>query len=256
MNANSPLCTIAVPSLNQGAFLDRTLKSIFEQDVPVEVMLMDGGSSDGSQEVINRWKPRLAFWRIGKDAGQATAINEGIALGSAPFVCWLNSDDIFEPGALRALIDALMGSPAAPAVYGRARIIDARDRHLGEYRTRRFRVDRLAQSCFIAQPATLIRRSAWQAVGGLDTSYCLAFDFDLWWRLYHFGGPFEFVERIVAGTRAHVDTKTVRRPMHHYREAFKVVSKHYGYVPWLWYAKAPLSIGWRLAVSKLSAANR
>ena len=251
MNANAPLCTIAVPSLNQGAFLDRTLKSIFEQDVPVEVMLMDGGSTDDSPRVISRWKPRLAFCRSEKDAGQAAAINEGIALGSAPFVCWLNSDDTLEKGALRALADTLRGSPDAPAAYGRAKIVDARDRSVGRYPTSSFSADRLARFCFIAQPASLIRRSAWEAIGGLDTSLSLAFDFDLWWRLYRWGGPLAFVDRIVACTRLHLDTKTVRRPLQHYRESFRVVAEHYGHVPLLWYMKAPASIGWRLLVSGL-----
>lgn len=213
---------------------------------------MDGGSTDASADVIDRWKPRLSYWRSRRDGGQADAINEGIALGKAPFVTWLNSDDILEPGALRRLIDALIDAPNAPAAYGRARIIDRHDRVLGTYRTEAFDVDRLARRCFVAQPASVIRRSAWEAVGGLDAAFSLAFDFDLWWRLYRYGGPLVFVDRVVAGTRAHLSTKTVRQPMKHYREALRVVSKHYGSVPWSWYAKAPLSIGWRLVVSALS----
>jgi len=213
---------------------------------------MDGGSQDGTARVIERWRDRLSFWRSGADAGQCAAINEGVSLGTAPFVAWVNSDDILLPGALRALLDALAQAPHAPAAYGRARIVDASDRSLGEYRTHAFAVERLARRCFIAQPTTLIRRSAWEGVGGLDPSLALAFDYDLWWRLYRFGGPLVFVDRVVAGTRFHASTKTIRLPVEHYREAMAVVWRHYGRVPWLWYAKAPASVGWRLIASSLS----
>ena len=95
-----PLVTIAVPSCNQGLFLDEALASIFQQDVPVEVFVLDGGSTDNSVDVMRKWEQKLAGWRSHPDDGQAAAINEGIAQGSAPFVCWLNSDDWFLTGGL------------------------------------------------------------------------------------------------------------------------------------------------------------
>lgn len=96
----SPLVTIAVPSFNQGRFLDDALASIFRQEIEVEVFVLDGGSTDESVRVLERWAPLLAGWRSGPDGGQAAAINEGIARGRAPYVCWLNSDDWFLPGGL------------------------------------------------------------------------------------------------------------------------------------------------------------
>ncbi len=93
-----PLVTIAVPSFNQGRFLDQALTSIFRQnDVPVEVFVMDGGSTDQSLDVIRHWQSELAGFRSHKDSGQAAAINEAVARGSAKYVCWLNSDDWFLP---------------------------------------------------------------------------------------------------------------------------------------------------------------
>lgn len=90
--------TIAVPSFNQGRFLDDALASIFQHEVPAEVFVLDGGSVDHTIEIIQKWEHRLAGWRSRADEEQAAAINEGIALGRAPYVCWLNSDDWFLPG--------------------------------------------------------------------------------------------------------------------------------------------------------------
>src|SRR5262245_3095196 len=104
--------TIAVPSLNQGAFLREALQSLFAQNLPVEGFVVDGGSTDNSLDVIRKYEPRLAGWRSHADAGQSAAINEAVARGRAPYVCWLNSDDWLLPGALPALIAALERAPA------------------------------------------------------------------------------------------------------------------------------------------------
>jgi len=105
--ANVPIVTVAVPSYNQGRFLDETLQSIFAQSVPMEVMLADGGSTDDTQRVIARWRHRLTWWRSAPDQGQAASINEAIERGRAPFVCWMNSDDLFLSEGLAALVQAL-----------------------------------------------------------------------------------------------------------------------------------------------------
>src|SRR6266849_6310957 len=102
-----PRVTIAIPSLNQGRFLDTTLRSAFAQPVDIEVMLVDGGSTDGSLAVVERWRDRLAWCRSAPDKGQAAAINEAISRSRAPFVCWLNSDDIYLPDGLAALVQAI-----------------------------------------------------------------------------------------------------------------------------------------------------
>jgi glycosyltransferase involved in cell wall biosynthesis len=114
----APLITIAVPSLNQGRYLADALQSIFDQGLPVEVFLADGGSSDATLEVIGEFAPKLAGWRSHPDHGQAAAINECIARGRAPYVCWLNSDDMLVQGGLATLLAVLEADPALPAAYG------------------------------------------------------------------------------------------------------------------------------------------
>jgi glycosyltransferase involved in cell wall biosynthesis len=113
------LITIVIPSYNQGQYLEQALESVFTQNLSVEVFVMDGGSTDNSVEIIKKWAAKLAGWRSHKDSGQSAAINEGISLGSAPYVCWLNSDDYLLPDKLVKLLDILEGNPQVPMAYGR-----------------------------------------------------------------------------------------------------------------------------------------
>lgn len=237
--------TVVVPSFNQGRFLDDTLTSIFTQNVPVEVFVMDGGSTDDSLDVIRKWAPRLASWRSGKDGGQAAAINEGVALGRAPYVCWLNSDDWFLPGGLGALLERLGQYPEAPAVYGRCWNVVERSGRRHPVWVEPFREDRLAQRCIISQPATLIRRTAWQAVGGVDGALHMAMDYDLWWRLFRAIGPLVMLDRFVAVNRQHDATKTRLQRRRHYREAMQVVRRHHGSVPLKWWLAQPYAVWFR-----------
>jgi GT2 family glycosyltransferase len=238
----APLITIAVPSYNQGRYLDEALASLFAQDIPIEVFVADGGSTDNSLDVIGNWQGRLAGWRSHRDAGQAAAINEGIGQGSAPYVCWLNSDDLLLPGALQHLLNALERDCNAPAVYGKAW-------HLIEKTGRRYPVwvepfseQRLALRCISAQPATLIRRSAWERVGGLDETLHMTMDYDLWWRLFKTVGPLRFVDEFAAVNRDHAGTKTKTQRRLHYREAIAVVRRHHGRVPWKWWLAQPYAV--------------
>ena len=237
-----PLVTITVPSFNQGRFLDEALASIFQQEVPVEVFVLDGGSSDNSLEIIRKWEHRLAGWRSHADDGQAAAINEGIAQGSAPYVCWLNSDDWFLPGGLAKLVGELESHTEAPAVYGRSWNVMQKSGKRDPVWVEAFSERRLALRCIISQPATLIRRSAWQAVSGVDAKLHMAMDYDLWWRLFKSVGPLHFVEDFVAVNREHEDTKTRTQRRRHYQEAMGVVRKHYGRIPLKWWLAQPYAV--------------
>lgn len=238
----NPLVTIAVPSFNQGQFLGDTLASIFRQQIPVEVFVLDGGSTDNSVSVIREWEHRLAGWRSCADGGQAAAINEGIASGSAPFVCWLNSDDWFLNEGLSTLVSALQVHSKAPVVYGRSWNVVHRTGKRTPVWVEPFDENRLALRCIISQPATLIRRSAWEAVGGVDEKLHMAMDYDLWWRLFKQLGALHFMDHFVAVNREHEATKTKTLRRCHYQEAIAVVRKYHGRVPLKWWLAQPYAV--------------
>ena len=230
--------------------MDSALKSIFQQKLPVEVFVMDGGSTDNSLDVIRLWEHRLTGWRSHPDQGQAAAINEGIARGSAPYVCWLNSDDFFLPDALKKLVIGLEANKDCSAVYGRAwNLVEKSDKRKPIF-VESFNEHRLALRCIISQPATLIRRTIWDKVGGLDTSLQMAMDYDLWWRIWKLGLPLNFIDDYIAVNREHELTKTSTKRSLHYKEAIGVVRKHYGSVPFKWWLLQPYAVWYKIIKNK------
>jgi GT2 family glycosyltransferase len=240
-----PRVTVAVPSLNQGRFLDTTLRSIFAQPLDIEVMLADGGSTDDSLAVAERWRDRLAWFRSARDRGQAAAINEAIGRSRAPFVCWLNSDDIYLPDGLAALVQAIEADPSVDVVYGNCVVIDAQGRLIGRCRSRPFSAHWLSRYSIIAQPATVIRREAWERAGGLDERLHFSLDYDLWWRLHRIGARFRRIETDVAAARHHPAAKSFVFARAQYAEAKAVVLRHTGSLPLIWRLHEPLSVGAR-----------
>lgn len=248
--APAPTVTVAVPAFNQGRYLETALESIFSQGVPVEVYVADGGSSDGTREILGRWEGRLLGWRSHADSGQAAAINEGVSRGTAPYVCWLNSDDWWLPGGLARLLAALQAQPGAPMAYGRVwNHVESTGREKAVF-VRPYSEWMMAQACIVSQPGTLVRRDAWQAVGGVDESLHMAMDYDLWWKLIGQHGLPAFVDEFVAVNREHRDTKTSTRRALHYREAMAVVRKHHGRVPLKWYLAQPYAVWYRSLIGR------
>ncbi len=242
------IVTIAVPSYNQGRFLEGALNSIFEQNLPVEIFVADAGSTDQSIDIIKKFEGRLSGWRSHADRGQAAAINESIAKGTATYVGWLNSDDMLISGGLKRLVDALERNPNAPAAYGKVwNYVEATGARQSVW-VEPFSQARLALRCIVSQPGTLMRRSAWEAVGGLDENLLMAIDYDLWWRLFKKFAPLEYVDEFVALNRDHVDTKTNTQRQLHYREAMAIVRKYHGRVPMKWWLAQPYAV-WLKAVA-------
>jgi GT2 family glycosyltransferase len=254
MERSLPEIAIAVPSLNQGRYLQAALQSLLSQDgVRVHIAVVDGGSQDESAEVLARYRGSLAWQRMAPDAGQTAAINEGIdrlveLVPDATYVGWLNADDVVLPGGLRALARALDDHPGWTAVAGRANVISDSGAVVSEVPTAPFEARVFDHMCTISQPATLVRKTAWLQLGGLDTALHMCFDYDLWWRLSQLGPIGYLDDTIVAASRDHAATKTRTRRPEYFREAMGIVRRQTGRVPWHWCISEALEreAGWRL----------
>ena len=240
-----PAASVVVPSFNQGEYLEQALKSIVSQRYPVELIVVDGGSTDGTRVILEAWQQRFKWWRSGPDSGQSAAINEGMAHSTAPFVAWLSSDDWYLPGGLDLMIDALNAHPDAPGVYAESRNADATGRMGRRYFTQNFTKRNLSRRCIVSQPATLIRRNVWEALGGLDPELHYAMDYDLWWRIFCRFGPLVRIRREAAVNRVHRETKTQSARREQTLEAMRVVKRHLGWVSLKWYVAWPYSVWWK-----------
>ena len=151
--------SIVTPSFNQSPFLEATIRSVLEQDYPdIEYFVMDGGSSDGSREIIQRYADRLAGWVSEPDAGQTDAINKGFARSTGDVLAWLNSDDTYEPGAIRQAVELLAQNPHVSMVYGDCNYIDEHGRVIGRFPAAQTDYRRLRQGyVHIPQQASFFR---------------------------------------------------------------------------------------------------
>jgi glycosyltransferase involved in cell wall biosynthesis len=242
-----PLVSIVTPSFNQGPYIEATIASVLAQDYPrVEYFVADGGSTDQTVSILQRYNDQLK-WVSEKDAGQSDAINKGFSRTTGQILGWLNSDDTLAPGAIAAVVDYFEQHPDVALVYGDAEYIDAQGQRIARCaHIEPFNAHRLIHySDFIVQPAAFFRRTAFEAVGGVDASLHLAMDYDLWWRLYRRFGKPAFVDDFVAVNRVHGATKTATLRRRHYDEAIGVVKRHYGRVPLKWYLAQPYAVWYR-----------
>lgn len=179
-----PLISMVTCSYQQGRYLDSAIRSVLEQDYPrIEYLVVDGGSTDGSADIIARRAHALAYWVSEPDRGQTDALVKGFARASGEVHGWLCSDDLLLPGALDAVAEYFYENPGVMAAYGDAMWIDAEGRFLRPKKEMGFnRFVFLHDHNYIPQPSMFWRRSLYEAVGGLDPGFDLAMDADLWER--------------------------------------------------------------------------
>ena len=207
--ASLPRVSIVTPSFNQAAFLEETIQSVLGQDYPdLEYMVIDGGSTDGSLEIIEKYAERLAYWVSEKDNGQADAINKGLARTSGEIVAWLNSDDTYLPGAIQAAVAALQACPECGLVYGDVLAVDGQGKPQNLIRYGDWGLDGLLQFRIIGQPAVFMRRSILAQAGELDTRFDYLLDHHLWLRIAKLA-PIQYVPQTWATARFHEASKNV-----------------------------------------------
>ena len=221
--------SVVIPTLNQAETIEDTLQSIFDQDYDnVEIIVADGGSSDGTLALLERYRPQLARVIEGPDRGQSDAINKGFAAASGDIFCWLNSDDYFLPGALRRVADRFASDSAVRFVVGCGDVISKDHRFLRyipalpmtETTLLNWKNDQwvLQQCCFWS-------RSLWQEVGGVDESLHLLMDYDLWFRLSRTTEA-SLIDEKLAVMRYYPEVKTVRQRSRSSEELAYVYAKN------------------------------
>jgi len=183
---------------------------VLEQNYPnLEYHVQDGGSEDGTLEIIQRHAHRLAGWESRSDSGQSQAINLGFAHTSGEIMAWLNSDDILLPGALHCVVDFFNRNPDVDVIYGHRLLIDENDKLIGRWILPAHNDKILSWADYVPQETLFWRRSIWEKVGGrIDESFRFAMDWDLLLRFRDAGARFARVPRFLGGFRIHPHQKT------------------------------------------------
>jgi glycosyltransferase involved in cell wall biosynthesis len=239
--AASPTISIVTPSYNQAAFLEETMQSVLTQNYPnVEYVVIDGGSSDGSVDIIRRHQNRLAYWISEPDKGQYDAINKGFARTSGEIMGWLNSDDKYTPWTFSVVADIFSTFPhvewitSVHPISWNAKGQAMSVRYSGGFnRTSFLKGGNLPEKGWygrewIQQESTFWRRSLWERAGGcLDTSLNVAADFELWARFYQHA-DLHGVVALLGGFRDHGDQRSVHHREEYLAEADRILRRYSG----------------------------
>ncbi len=223
--------SVVIPSYNQAAYLPATLESVCTQNYPdVEVLVFDGGSTDGTLEILQGWNARSGGhpirWVSQKDGGQADAINLGLRACTGDVMAYLNSDDVYTPGALAAVAAYFQSHPESLALYGKAHHLYADGSVMEEYPTEPWDYDRLLDTCFLCQPATFWRREVVERFGVFDDALRYALDYEYWLRVGR-EIPFHYLDtHFLAGSRLHEETKTLSQRVPTHLELAQAVKRH------------------------------
>jgi glycosyltransferase involved in cell wall biosynthesis len=237
---SDPSISIVTPTLNAERYLEQCLVSVGAQAPNLEHLVVDGGSTDRTMELVIE---RGATWLSRPGLTQAAAINAGLHAARGDIVAWLNADDVYPPGSLEFVVEQFQAYQSVDVLYGNCDVIDARGKLLwrvepGPYSFRRL----LERGNTIGQPAVFLHRSVFERVGYLDESLEFGMDYDLWLRLR--GQRVMYVPRVLAAFRWHTSSKTAQNSRRSWHEAITIVRHHGGdwtpYLAWT-FARARLT---------------
>ena len=218
--------SVVIPSYNQARYLAATLESVLGQDhADREILVFDGGSTDGSVALLESYGDRVR-WTSGPDAGQADAINQGLRAADGDVLAYLNSDDVYYPGALSAVVTHFRDHPRSRALYGDAHHLHEDGSVMETYPTEPWDYARLLDVCYLCQPAVFWRREVVERFGVFDERLRYAMDYEYWLRVGR-ETPFDYLAgRFLAGSRLHGETKTLSQRVPVHRELLAVVARY------------------------------
>jgi glycosyltransferase involved in cell wall biosynthesis len=222
-NPDLPLVSIVTPSFNQADYLEETILSVLEQDYEnLEYIVVDGGSTDGSIEIIQQYASQITSWVSETDMGQTDAINKGFSIASGDIFAWLNSDDTYRPGAILEAVNFLREHPEVGMMYGRAYYVDEQGSPVARYPAGLTSYQGLRRGVTtIPQQTMFFRSTLWEMVGPLDPSFFYAMDYDLWVRIASVT-HLAFHPVLMANFRLHGDSKSLTQANRCWPEMMRV----------------------------------
>ena len=230
---NQPFFTIITPSLNQGTYIRRTIESVLSQSFnDFEYLIFDGGSNDETLDILRSYTDRIS-WKSEHDRGQAHAVNKGMRGARGEVIGWLNSDDVYYPGALKAVNDIFLKYPDMDIMYGMADHIDENDRVIEPYYNDEWNYEDLKNVCFICQPAVFFRRSLVKKIGMLDESLRYCMDYEYWLRIGK-ENTFYYLKQKLAGSRLYSNTKTLGSAIAVHEEILRMFKNKFRGIPSKW----------------------
>ena len=210
-HTNNPLISIITPSYNSAAYIEQTILSVINQTYKnVEYIIIDGGSTDGTLEIIRRYSSGIAHWRSEPDDGMYQAINKGMQYSTGDIIAYLNSDDLYYPNSLEQVVEIFLSNPSVDLVYGGLDFIDDAGRKLYsiEYPDFNLNYFPLASGAMIGQPASFWRSRLIRQIGLFDESLKMAADFDFFIRAGMNGRPKKTLD-VLAAFRLHSSSLTI-----------------------------------------------
>ena len=226
--------SVVTPSYNQGQFIERTILSVLDQNTSgLEYIVFDGCSRDETLSILRRYEDRVR-WVSEPDHGQTHAVNKGITVSRGDIIGWLNSDDIYYPGALVTVQKYFSENPSVDVVYGDAFHIDVYDNQIEPYYTEPWDFEKFLSVCFLCQPAVFFRRSMVTQFGLLEESLRFCMDYEFWLRLAKNGAVFAYLPVPLAGSRMYMQNKTLSQRVPFHAEINNMMKKKFGKVPIKW----------------------
>ena len=220
---SQPLISVITPSYDQVAYLEATIQSVLAQDYPsIEYMVIDGGSDDGSREIIQSYAEHLTYWVSEPDEGQADAINKGFARATGKYVAWLNSDDVYRPGAVSRAVAILEADPDLGLVYGQLDSVDGHGEVFNTITYQQYDLVDLLAFRIIGQPSVFMRRAVLEKAGLIDLSYKYLLDHHLWIRMAQHG-KMAYVPELWAAARHHESAKNVAQAAGFGGEVYRIL---------------------------------